>query len=162
MVAAELLSFDIGIKPACEALNVSRAGFYREQRRDPSGGEHSKKEISHPRSLTPNEQEKVLETLHTERFVDQAPQAVYATLLDEGQYLCSIRTMYRLLAKNNEVKERRRQLRHPKYSKPELLATGPNQVWSGDITKLSGPVKWSYYHLYVIMDIFEIKGDVVE
>jgi len=154
MEAAELLSSEIGIKSACEALNFSRAGFYREQKRDPSGGEQSKREISHPRSLTPKEQEKVLETLHAEQFVDQSPQAVYATLLDEGQFLCSISTMYRLLAKNNEVKERRRQLRHPQYSKPELLATGPNQLWSWDITKLSGPVKWCYYHLYVIMDIF--------
>jgi putative transposase len=83
-----------------------------------------------------------------------APHEVYATLLDEERYLCSIRTMYRILEENTEVKERRNQLRHPDYKKPELLATGPNQVWSWDITKLLGPVKWSYYHLYVILDIF--------
>lgn len=153
MAAAARLSSEVGIKSACELLKVSRAGFYRAQAGS-SRKEHAKREIRHPRSLAAPEQVTVLDTLHSERFVDQAPQAVYATLLDEGQYLCSISTMYRLLNKNNEVKERRMQRRHPKYSKPELLATGPNQLWSWDITKLSGPVKWSYYHLYVIMDIF--------
>jgi putative transposase len=96
----------------------------------------------------------VIAALHEERFVDRAPSAVFATLLDEGRYLCSIRTMYRILTERNEVRERRNQLRHPKYEKPELLATAPNQVWSWDITKLKGPVKWTYYYLYVIMDIF--------
>jgi putative transposase len=86
--------------------------------------------------------------------MDKAPTEVYASLLDEGTYLCSVRTMYRVLAENNEVRERRNQLRHPQYKKPELLATGPNQVWSWDITKLLGPVKWTYFYLYVIMDIF--------
>jgi putative transposase len=86
--------------------------------------------------------------------VDQAPQEVYAALLDEGQYLCSVRTMYRLLEAHQEVKERRDQLRHPVYQKPELLATAPNQVWSWDITKLLGPVKWTYFYLYVVLDIF--------
>jgi putative transposase len=100
------------------------------------------------------EKQEVLDMLHTERFKDKAPQEVYATLLDEEQYLCSIRTMYRILEQHNEVKERRNQLRHPNYTKPELLATGPNKVWSWDITKLLGPVKWSYFHLYVILDIF--------
>jgi putative transposase len=92
--------------------------------------------------------------LHSERFIDQAPQEVYAALLDEGQYLCSIRTMYRLLDSQGEIKERRDQLRHPAYRKPELLATAPNQVWSWDITKLLGPVKWTYFYLYVVLDIF--------
>jgi putative transposase len=96
----------------------------------------------------------VLAVLHSERFVDQAPAAVYATLLDEGRYLCSIRTMYRVLAEKEEVRERRRQLIHPRYEKPELLATGPNELWSWDITKLKGPVKWTYYYLYVILDVF--------
>ncbi len=86
--------------------------------------------------------------------MDKAPAEVYASLLDEGTYLCSIRTMYRILAEANEVRERRRQARHPAYTKPELLATGPNQVWSWDITKLHGPAKWQHYSLYVIMDIF--------
>jgi putative transposase len=96
----------------------------------------------------------VIEVLHEDRFVDRAPAEVYASLLDEGSYLCSVRTMYRLLASQGEVRERRNQLRHPHYQAPELLATAPNQVWSWDITKLRGPVKWFYYHLYVILDIF--------
>jgi putative transposase len=91
--------------------------------------------------------------LHSPRFVDHAPREIYATLLDEGQYLCSSRTMYRLLAAADEVKERRNQLRHV-APRPELLATGPNAVWSWDITKLLGPAKWTYYYLYVILDIF--------
>jgi putative transposase len=95
-----------------------------------------------------------VEVLHSRQFIDKAPAAVWAELLDEGRYLCSIRTMYRILAERLEVRERRRQRRHPQYSKPELLATGPNQCWSWDITKLKGPVKWSYYYLYVILDIF--------
>jgi len=96
----------------------------------------------------------VLELLHSERFVDTAPHQIYATLLDEGRYLCSVRTMYRILAAEHEVRERRNQCRRPAYTKPELLATGPNQVWSWDLTKLKGPAKWSYFHLYVILDIF--------
>jgi putative transposase len=96
----------------------------------------------------------VLDHLHSERFCDKAPTEVYATLIDEGIYLCSIRTMHRILAQNGELKERRNQLRHPQYKKPELLATGPNQVWTWDITKLLGPAKWTYFHLYVILDIF--------
>jgi putative transposase len=96
----------------------------------------------------------VLSVLHHERFVDQAPASVYATLLDEGRYLCSVPTMYRLLRAEGEVRERRRQAVHPATSKPELLATGPNDVWSWDITKLLGPAKWTYFHLYVILDIY--------
>jgi putative transposase len=92
--------------------------------------------------------------MHSERFMDQAPREIFATLLDEGRYLCSVRTMYRILGQENEVRERRNQLRHPVYAKPELLATAPNQVWSWDITRLLGPVKWSYFYLYVILDIF--------
>ena len=94
------------------------------------------------------------ETLNSERFQDQAPREVYATLLDEGEYLCHWRTMYRILDEFAEVRERRNQLTHPNYQKPELLATGPNQVWSWDISQLLGPVKWTYYYLYVILDIF--------
>ena len=92
--------------------------------------------------------------LHSKRFVDVAPAQVHATLLDEGSYLCSVRTMYRILDAEGEVRERRDQLRHPKYAKPELLATGPRQVWSWDLTKLPGPRKWTSYHLYVLLDIF--------
>jgi transposase InsO family protein len=96
----------------------------------------------------------VLDLLHAPRFADQAPAEIYATLLDEGVYHCSVRTMYRLLGQNGEIRERRRQLRHPVYQKPELLAEKPNEVWSWDITKLMGPEKWSYFYLYVILDIF--------
>jgi putative transposase len=96
----------------------------------------------------------VIDILHSERFVDKAPAQVWATLLDEQTYLCSPRTMYRILAEHGEVRERRNQLRHPNYTKPELLAEAPNQVWSWDITKLLGPVKWTYFYLYVILDIF--------
>jgi putative transposase len=92
--------------------------------------------------------------LHEPRFADLAPAEVYAALLDEGRYLCSERTMYRVLAENSEVRERRDQLRHPRYSPPELLATAPNQLWSWDITKLLGPAKWTYFYLYVILDVF--------
>jgi putative transposase len=96
----------------------------------------------------------VLDVLHEPRFVDQAPGEVYATLLDEERYLCSERTMYRILEANEEVRERRNQLRHPSYARPELMATAPNELWSWDITKLKGPVKWTYYYLYVILDVF--------
>jgi putative transposase len=105
-------------------------------------------------ALSQEEEQEVLDTLHSERFQDKAPQEVYATLLDEGTHLCSVRTMYRILDKNQEVKERRQQVSRAHYVKPELLATGPNQVWSWDITKLKGPAKWTYFYLYVILDIF--------
>jgi putative transposase len=104
--------------------------------------------------LSLEDRQRVLDLLHSERFVDQSPYEVWATLIDEGVYLCSIRTMYRLLWEAGELRERRLQRRRPNYSKPELLATGPNQVWSWDITKLKGPRKWTYYYLYVIIDIY--------
>ena len=107
-----------------------------------------------PLALDAQEQQAVLDTLNSERFVDTAPAAVYATLLGEGRYLASVRTMYRILSANDACRERRNQLTHPAYTKPELLATAPNQVWSWDITKLKGPAKWTCFHLYVILDIF--------
>ena len=107
-----------------------------------------------PLALTPGEQQTLLGILNDQRFADTAPAAVHATLLDEGSYLGSVRTMYRLLAANGGCRERRDQRRHPIYSKPELLAVAPNQVWSWDITKLKGPAKWTAFHLYVILDIF--------
>jgi putative transposase len=153
MDAVEVLAPDVGTKSACKAFGISRAGLYR--RRVVSAAPRLvKKRSAPPRALSEPEKQDVLETLHSERFQDMAPHEVYATLLDEERYLCSIRTMYRILEENTEVKERRNQLRHPDYKKPELLATGLNQVWSWDITKLLGPVKWSYFHLYVILDIF--------
>lgn len=106
------------------------------------------------RALSELEAQRVLAVLHEDRFVDKAPAEIYAMLLDEGVYLCSISTMYRILRKHNEVRERRNVLRHPQYTKPELLATAPKQVWSWDITKLKGPVKWTYYYAYVIVDIY--------
>lgn len=139
-----------GVAALCAALGVPRASFYRWRRPRPPA---DSKRFS-PRALTSQEQQQVLETLHEPRFVDLAPAEVYATLLDEGQYLCSERTMYRLLTENQEVRERRNQLRHPAHPVPELLATRPNEVWSWDITKLKGPAKWTCFHLYVILDIF--------
>ncbi len=153
MNAATQLASEVGTAPACAAIGVARATFYRyRQVADRLYPERLRP--TPPRALSANERRVVLDTLHSERFVDQAPAETYATLLDEGRYLCSIRTMYRLLHEAQEVRERRDQLRHPQYHKPELLAVGPNQVWSWDITKLLGPAKWSYFYLYVIMDIF--------
>lgn len=108
----------------------------------------------HPRALSKAERQKVTELLNSDEFVDAAPREVWATLADRGVYHCSVSTMYRLLGEHGEVRERRRQLQRPHYSKPELLATAPNEVWSWDITKLKGPAKWTYYYLYVILDIF--------
>jgi putative transposase len=155
MSATYILSFDVGKKPACEALTVPRATFYRHlaRRFSPQTGNGSRP--LPPLALSPKERQKVIDTLHSDRFQDKAPYEVYATLLDEGQYYCSIRTMYRLLASEHGcVKERRRNHQRSHYKKPELLATGPNQVWSWGITKLKGPVKWTYFYLYVILDIF--------
>lgn len=163
MDATNTLAPDVGIAEACRALGVPRASWYRHQRPTaptadpeptPASPLDSERPSSHPRALSAPERQKVLDVFHQERFVDKAPAEVYATLLDEGVYLCSERTMYRILADHHEVRERRDQLRHPAYQRPELLATAPNQVWSWDITKLKGPVKWSYFHLYVILDIF--------
>ena len=106
------------------------------------------------RRLPDSERQEVLGVLRSKRFVDKAPPEIFATLLDEKKHLCSVRTMYRILDEHGEVKERRNQLRHPNYTKPELLATAANQVWSWDITKLKGPAKWNYFYLYVILDIF--------
>ena len=152
IAAVETLAPDVGTRAACEAIGVPRASLYR--RRQPAKAESEKQQKASPRALSEPERQEVLDTLHSERFRDQAPHEVYATLLDEGRYLCSTRTMYRILDDNEEIKERRDQLRHPAYTKPELLATAPNQVWSWDITKLLGPEKWTYFYLYVILDIF--------
>jgi putative transposase len=154
MEAVDALTPEVGTKPACAAVGMSRARVYRIRARRKMPQAVPEKHPSPPRALKTEEQQQVLKVLRSENFVDQAPPEVYAALLDEGQYLCSIRTMYRLLEANQEVKERRNQLRHPFYQKPELLATAPNQVWSWDITKLLGPVKWTYFYLYVILDIF--------
>lgn len=140
--------------PACAALGVARATVYRRRARLACPPAEPRPRPRPPRSLTEAERQAVLELLREPRFADLAPPEVYATLLDQGIYYCSIRTMYRILAAHDEVRERRNQRRHPVYQKPELLATGPNQVWSWDITKLMGPAKWTYFYLYVILDIF--------
>ena len=146
------LSEHVGKAAACQALDVARASLYRFCQ--PASLFDAPQRPAPPRALGPTERQTVLAQLNSERFVDQAPAQVYATLLDEGQYLCSVRTMYRILDQHDQVRERRNQLSHPAYQKPELLATSPNQVWSWDITKLLGPAKWTYFYLYVILDIF--------
>jgi len=143
------LGNEVGIRAACNALDVSRAGFYRWK---PVTGKKTR--CAPPLALSSSERSVVLDILHEDRFIDKAPQEIYAKLLDEKKYICSIRTMYRILEKEGELKERRNQLVRPHYTKPEILARAPNEVWSWDITKLKGPAKWTYYYLYVILDIF--------
>lgn len=146
-----------GISNACNILGVSRASYYRSTT-PPKQSQRKAAERPRPKNaLSPEEREQALEYLHSERFVDKPPAAVVHSLLDEGVYLASERTLYRILADNKEVKERRAQRRHITYKKPELIATAPNRVWSWDITKLKGPVAWTYYYLYVIIDIFSRK-----
>ena len=160
MDAVTHLAPSVGVVAACDSLGVARASFYRQRPvfgplASPAPQPALLAERSAPaRSLSPSERAGVLTVLHEERFQDRSPAAVQATLLDEGQYLCSTRTMYRILQQEGESGERRDHLVHPAYQKPELLATGPNQLWSWDITKLKGPVKWTYYYLYVILDVF--------
>ena len=150
-MATQPLAVQVGVAPACQALGVSRATFYRRQRSTPGRQQPRPKPA---RALCQSEREHVLDVLACPRFVDRAPAEIVATLLDEGQYLCSERTMYRILAAEQPVRERRNQREHPQYTKPELVATGPNQTWSWDITKLLGPRKWTYYYLYVLLDLF--------
>jgi len=155
MQAAEDLGREVGVVAACQALGVSRSGLYRERQALVQGATPERPPASKsPRALSEAERAAVRAELNGLRFQDQSPREIYATLLDEGRYLCSYRTMYRILVAHAEVRERRNQLTHPNYTKPELLATQPNQVWSWDITKLLGPAKWTYYYLYVILDIY--------
>ena len=142
----------IGTRPACRASGASHATIYR-RRRPPPARQPGPRPRS-PRALSDGERATVLAQLHSERFQDSSPAQVWATLLDEGTYLASQRTMYRLLAADDEVSERRAQLTHPAYQRPELLAERPNEVYSWDITKLLGPAKWTYFYLYVILDVF--------
>ena len=151
MIAVQPLAAQVGVAPACQALGVSRATFYRRQRSTPG---HQQPRPTPARALCEAEREQILDVLAGPRFVDRAPAEVVATLLDEGHYLCSERTMYRILAADQPVRERRNQREHPQYTKPELVATAPNQTWSWDITKLLGPTKWTYFYLYVVLDIF--------
>lgn len=153
MTAATELGLSVGYTAACAMLAVSRATFYRA--RAPKHGPYRKRAT--PRALVEQERHEVLCTLHQERFMDLPPAAVYATLLDEGRYLCSERTMYRILAKNKEVRERRAQRQHPHYAAPRLMASAPNQVWCWDISKLRGPTKGTFYFLYTAIDLFSRK-----
>ena len=152
IASAEQLAKTTGVAAACQALTVARSSLYRA--RPKTAAQPKPERMASPRALRLAEKEAVRQELNSERFADQAPREVYATLIDEGRYLCSWRTMYRILDENREVQERRNQLRHPNYTKPELLATRPNQLWSWDITKLLGPTKLTYYYLYNILDVF--------
>lgn len=146
----------VGVEAACESIGLPRATFYRSEKRRLEPAVQRPPSTS-PRALSSAERADLLDLLHSDEFVDLAPAQVVAKLLDAGRYVCSERTMYRILADAHECRERRNQRRHPTYSPPELLATAPNQLWSWDITKLHGPSKWTYYYLYVILDVFSRK-----
>ena len=159
MAAVQELTPALGAGAACRALGLWRGAPARQRgqaRRAAFVGPRARRapRPRPPLALDAAQTRAVLDTLYSERFVDTAPAAVHATLLDEGRYLGSVRTMYRVLASQGGARERRNQLVHPAYTKPELLAIAPNQVWSWDITKLKGPAKWTCFHLYVILDIF--------
>jgi len=148
-------STGIGVSNACRSLEIARSSYYYHFRKYRKKGSEKPQEKPKPAwSLSLAEREQALEVLHSDEYIDSAPHQIYARLLDKGIYLCSISTMYRLLHEHDEVRERRNQHCHREYWKPELLAEAPNQVWSWDITKLKGPAKWTYYYLYVILDIF--------
>lgn len=150
----------VGPTLACRILSISRATFYRRRahletvRIDPTAQPPNPPRRKSARALTQQEENKALDLLGSDRFADVAPAEIVATLLDDGEYVCSVSTLYRLLRRNRAHRERRRVLRHPKYKRPEQLATGPNQLWSWDITKLRGPGKYTYYYLYVIIDVY--------
>ena len=152
MAAIAEVAGEVEVATLCQVLGISRATAYRRRRPDPVGAKPRRPRSA--RALGARERAQVLEVLNCERFVDSSPAAVWATLLDEGTYLASQRTFYRVLSEAAGTRERRHQLTHPSYVRPELLATRPNEVWSWDISKLMGPAKWSYFHLYVILDIF--------
>jgi transposase InsO family protein len=156
MLAVTELQPHVGMKAACSALSLNRGFVYRDlaRRRRLFPMKRVAPRPPPPLAFSRAEQDRLLGMLNSERFADLAPATVFAILLDEGCYYGSIRTMYRLLAASAQAGERRRQRCHPTYSKPELLAVRPNEVWSWDITKLKGPEKWTCFHLYVILDIF--------
>ena len=154
MTAAEDLAQTTGVTAACQVLNIPRSSLYRARHPECKTPVPSRQRPKPARALSDEERGEVRTVLNSERFQDQSPRQVYATLLDEEEYLCHWRTMYRVLDEFEEVRERRNQLRHPTYVKPELLATGPNQLWSWDITKLRGSVTWTYYYLYVMLDVY--------
>jgi putative transposase len=150
-VAAERIASLVGVAGACRALDVPRSSFYRRARPE---ARPPRERRPHPRSLTEGERAGVRQICHTSRFVDASPASIVATLLDEGIYIASERTFYRVLCAAGESGDRRNQLTHPAYTRPELLATAPNELWSWDITRLKGPAKWPYFQLYWILDVF--------
>jgi putative transposase len=152
MIAIEAVTTTGETAALCQSVGLARATLYR--RRQPARPSAPTVRAASSRALIPAERQAVLDVLHSARFVDQSPAEVQATLLEEQTYLCSTRTMYRILDAAQEVRERRDQARHPAYAKPELVATAPNQIWSWDITKLKGPIPYLYYSLYVILDLF--------
>ncbi|MDO8677634.1 MAG: IS3 family transposase [Acidobacteriota bacterium] len=143
----------IGVAAACLALGVARATFYR-ARHPASARRPRSARASSPRALSASEQRIILELLHAPAYVDKSPHTVFAMLLDAGRYLASVSSFYRLLRAAGQTRGRRNELTHPAYAKPELLANGPRELWSWDITKLKGPAKWVCFHLYVILDVF--------
>jgi putative transposase len=144
----------MGVRAACRATGRAQANHYRRHRRSPAPDRPKRERRPQPRALSQPERDTVRALLNSEDFVDKAPATVYHELLDEGTYVASVSSMYRILRAHGEVRERRRQAIHPARVKPELVATQPNQIWSWDITKLHGPAKWSYFYLYVIIDIY--------
>lgn len=147
------LSGYIGATKACDVIGLSRASFYRHK--NPKNIEKkTKSKGKNFRAYTDEQKTNILDIMNSQEYCDKAPAQIYAKLLDSGIYYCSISTMYRTLKEKNQVLERRKQRTHKKYEKPELLATKPNELWSWDITKLKGPVKWTYFYLYVIIDVF--------
>lgn len=155
--AIEHLAPKIGVRDACQAVGVAQASYYRRHRQSPAPARPTPtphRDRPQPRALTAQERTAILTELHSDRFVDLSPTQTWAVLLDEGRYLGSISTFYRLLRQACGTRERRRQATHPATVKPELVANRPNEVWSWDITKLRGPAKWSWFYLYVIIDIY--------
>ena len=144
----------MGLARACRVLQLPRCSLYRLRGGSDRASATPARRPSPARRLSPQARDQVRAQLDSPRFADQAPRQVWARLLDEDTYLCSVRTMYRILAAHGEVRERRNQLRHPAYTKPELLATGPNQLWSWDVSQLRGPVAGIWYYLYVLLDVF--------
>ena len=142
----------LSVAAACRHMGVPRSSYYRAQRPEPPP--RRRRRWRRARLISRAERAEIRAILNSDRFCDMPPRQIYATLLDEGRYVCHWRTMYRILMEHREVRERRNQLRHPPYKKPELLATGANQLWSWDITKLRGPQKWTSTYLYVIMDVY--------
>jgi putative transposase len=153
----------VGVRNACGALGASQAGYWRRHRQSPAPARPAPiphRQRRQPRALSAAEQQAILDALHSDRFADLAPAEVWATRLDEGVYLGSQSTFYRLLRQAGEVRERRRQATHPATVKPELMASIPNEVWSWDITKLRGPAKWTYYYLYLLTELTPAFGHV--